>query len=201
MTILPGKTSRVQINLDSQNRPIFHDWDLGILKSWLLSNAQLDFIAAQDIARCICLQPIIKIFKQFCRLKSRVFKVADFSGGTRYSPSLKTISRSFPFLDLVVTSQHYHDKKTLNLLQSLAQRHHKICLVTLGSRGSQVFTKDRAHFEPTVKTKVADTTGAGDAYLAAFVIHYWQTKNIPLSMRLATKAAAEAIAQPRRLSA
>lgn len=193
LLIKKGKTSSVQIDLDQQNRPIFHDWQLGVLKTFTLTQKQLNFISTQDAVRCICLKPLIKVFKQFCHLKTKAFKVADFSGGTKYSPSLTIINQSVPYLDLIVTSQSYQNKKILTHLQNLAQKQNKMVLVLLGSRGSRVFTKAKTFFQPAIKTQVVDTTGAGDAYLATFVINYLQTKDIQKAMFLATQAAAKKI--------
>lgn len=193
LSILPDKTSSVQIDLDEKKRPIFHNWNLGVLKSFTLSPSQLNFIATQTVTRCICLKPLIKIFNQFCQLKTKAFKVADFAGCSKYSPSLTTISQSFPYLDLLVTSQEFNNQKTLTNLHNLALKHQKMVLVTLGSHGSQVFTPQKTYFQPALKTKATDTTGAGDAYLATFIISYLQTKNIQKSMFLATQAAAKTI--------
>mgnify|MGYP001611050860 CR=1 FL=1 len=195
LSIKNGKTSTVQIDLDQQNRPIFHDWQLGVLKPFTLTQKQLNFISTQDVVRCICLKPLIKVFKQFCHLKTKAFKVADFSGGTKYSPSLTIINQSVPYLDLIVTSQSYQNKKILAHLQNLARKFDKLVLVLLGSRGSRVFTKDKTYLQPAVTTKATDTTGAGDAYLATFIIKYLQTKNVQKAMFFATQAAAKKIAR------
>ncbi|MFH0943261.1 MAG: PfkB family carbohydrate kinase [Candidatus Beckwithbacteria bacterium] len=193
LSVLPGKTSQVEIDLDSRHRPIFHGWQLGVLKSFRLNQSQLKFLTTQSVIRAICLKPLLPIFKQFCQLKTKAIKVADFAGGSIYSPSLSTIKTYFPFVDFIITSQELTDSTALALLKQLAVKHHKLCLVTHGHQGSQVFTDKNNYFCPAQKIKSVDTTGAGDTYLANFLISYYKTNNILASMKIATQAAAKKI--------
>lgn len=72
-------------------------------------------------------------------------------------------------------------------------------IVTLGSRGSfwRGFTPVPAyHLKEGFPVKVFDVSGAGDTYLAAFVIEYMYTKDVLESMEYANKAAAVAVSMP-----
>ena len=42
-------------------------------------------------------------------------------------------------------------------------------IVTLGSKGSEIFCDKKKAFAPSVKIKVVDTTGAGDSFVGAFM--------------------------------
>ncbi len=94
---------------------------------------------------------------------------------------------------MIVRSVDYGNKKELALLQRIAKKFGILVLVLLGSKGSVVFIKDKQYVYPAIKTMVTDTTGAGDAYIAQFILTYRQTKNIPHSMKQATKAAVNTI--------
>ncbi|MCM1370140.1 MAG: carbohydrate kinase [Candidatus Amulumruptor caecigallinarius] len=45
----------------------------------------------------------------------------------------------------------------------------KMLILTCGINGSYVFTPGRVSFQPTPKVEVADTVGAGDSFIAAFI--------------------------------
>lgn len=188
----PGKTSQVKINLDKHNSPVFSKWRLGALKNFQLNASHQKFLSTQTAAHSTAIKPLKKILKTFCQMNlPGVFKSADFDGDTPYSFSCKDIPYYLSGLDLAVKS--VNDLPSLNFLKNLAIKFNKIILATLGARGSQVFTKAKTYFQPAITTKVADTTGAGDAYLATFIIKYLQTKNIQKAMFCATQAAARRI--------
>jgi len=191
---LPGKTSHVEIKLDKHKSPVFSQWQLGALKNFQLNPSHQDFLSTQTAVTCTAIKPLEKILNQFCQMDlPGVFKSADFDGNTPYSFSVPDIPQYLSSLDLAAKSINSSDTKSLNFLKNLAIKHNKMILVTLGSHGSQIFTKEKTYFQPSIKTKPTDTTGAGDAYLATFIIHYLQTKNIPASMISATQAAAQKI--------
>ena len=194
LTSFPGKTSHVAINLDQHHSPIFSQWQLGALKKFKLNPAHQKFLSTQAAAHCTAIKPLKLILKKFCQMNlPGVLKSADFDGDTPYSFSIQDIPQYLPGLNLVSKSLSPSNTSSLNFLKNLAIKQNKMILVTLGSRGSQVFTKNKDFFQPAIKTKAADTTGAGDAYLAAFIIHYLKTKNIQNAMAAATQAAAQKI--------
>ncbi len=51
----------------------------------------------------------------------------------------------------------------------------KIGIVTLGSRGSLVFTRDERYCVPPIAGQVIDVTGGGDSYIAGFLAEYLRT--------------------------
>lgn len=71
----------------------------------------------------------------------------------------------------------------------------KIVAITLGSEGCYVAAKERAFTSPAFKTRVIDTTGAGDAFAAGFL--YGLLKEMPPEScaKLANKLAALCVAK------
>lgn len=70
-------------------------------------------------------------------------------------------------------------------------------IVTFGSKGSRRMKTNT--LVPSVQVEVADVSGAGDTYFAAFAIRYWQGRNtidpIQSAMEYANKAAAIAVSK------
>lgn len=178
---LPGKTSHVSISLDKNNSPEFSKWRLGVLKKFKLTSAHQKFLATQNAAHCTAIKPLKSILDQFIKMPlPGVFKSADFDGNTPYTFNNAALIKYAPAFDLIAASRPVDIK-------------HKMVLITMGKHGSRIITPRKTYFQPAIKTKATDTTGAGDAYLATFIIHYLQTKNIQKAMVAATQAAAQKI--------
>src|SRR3989344_884053 len=171
---------KINITCDRQKRARFSAWKLEGLKNFRPGG----FPQSQDALITTGFKPI----KQLMTLPASPFTAIDFDGHTPYTFSNAAVDKFASAFDLVITSR------------LLTIKHHPLVLTTLGSQGSRVVYQGRQFFSPAPPVKTQDTTGAGDVYIASFVLHYLKTKNIPLSMKRATSQAAEFISQPRSLS-
>jgi sugar/nucleoside kinase (ribokinase family) len=70
-----------------------------------------------------------------------------------------------------------------------------IAIVTLGSEGSIIFTRNGILYVPAYPTQVVDTTGAGDVYCAGFLYEYLKTKDVHSAARFAAAIASLLIEQ------
>lgn len=178
---LPGKTSHVNITLDKNNSPNFSAWQLGVLKKFTLTPAHEKFLSSQNAAHCTAIKPLKSILDKFCQMKlPGVFKSADFDGNTPYTFNNAALTKYAPAFGLIAANRPVNIK-------------HKMVLITLGKQGSRIITPKKTYFQAALKTKATDTTGAGDTYLATFIINYLQTKDIQKSMFLATQSAVKKI--------
>ncbi|MBU2051596.1 carbohydrate kinase family protein [Patescibacteria group bacterium] len=178
LSVIPGQTSHVNITLNRQKKPQFSAWQLGVLKNFVPKT----WPQGQDCLITTGLTPI----KQLLKLPAAAFRVADFDGDTPYTFKNVDIQKYAPNFDLIASSV-------------CLKINHPMVLLTAGNQGSRLVTPHKEYFVPAVKIKTSNTTGAGDVYIATFVLNYLKTKNIPLSMKQATKAAADAITSPRNL--
>jgi fructoselysine 6-kinase len=191
-----GKTSSVLIPLDEEGKPIFSGWDLGVLEHFRLTKQHEQFLHTQDAASIILLTPLKELFTSFCQMYlPTTFKVCDFAGGSEYSEAIDVIEQYVHNLDLILRSADYGNQDELSFLKHLAQNSNTLILATLGAHGSIIFSRDQEYVEPVVQTDVTDTTGAGDTYLATFVVRYLQTHDIPEAMKEASKTAAKVVTQ------
>ncbi len=74
--------------------------------------------------------------------------------------------------------------------QLLKKFHLEIIILTKGTEGSYIFTKNDMSFQSTPKVQVADTVGAGDSFTAAFVSAFLSDKSIKESHRIAVEVSA-----------
>jgi len=176
LSVLPGKTSQVKITLDQNQSPQFSAWETGVLSNF----RPAIWPQNQNALITTGLKPI----KPLLTVPLAPFSAADFDGNTPYSFNNAAIGKLAKPFNLIITSR------------PLAISHPMI-LTTLGAYGSRLTMPGKTHYAPIKKTEIGDTTGAGDAYIAAFILNYLKFRKIPLAMKLATKAAAKTIASPR----
>jgi len=186
-----GSTSQVTITLDKHRSPRFSAWKLGVLASFnKLTPKHQSFLSNQAAACSVAIKPLKSLLKSFCQLQlPQTLKVADFDGTTPYTFSFTDILTYSPGLDLIV--KNTTNPKHLKFLKNLAHDQNKLVLVMQANQGSQLFTPDKTYSQPAIKTTVKDTTGAGDTYLATFIVHYLKTQHIPQAMSKAATAAAK----------
>ena len=68
-------------------------------------------------------------------------------------------------------------------------------MVTLGSKGAAVYENGNVRYIPAIKTKVVDTTGAGDCFTAALSVKLLQGATLFEAAEFANTAAAVAVAR------
>lgn len=66
----------------------------------------------------------------------------------------------------------------------------RVIVVTLGEEGALICDGKKVIHIPAMKVKVVDTVGAGDAFAAAFLVYFLETKDLKVAAKYAVAAAA-----------
>lgn len=91
---------------------------------------------------------------------------------------------------VILSEQDVLDEAMLESLTGWAN----LLVLTRGARGCTVYHHGRAHHLAGVPVAAVDTTGAGDIFAAAFLIHLWRNDGDPFeAARLANRHAAHAV--------
>lgn len=93
----------------------------------------------------------------------------------------------FQSADMVILSEEDLDFQ-LDLIPKLANLF-KILVVTKSEKGADIFLNNNKHTFPGFPTKMIDPTGAGDTFATAFLIRYFETKDIAKAANFANAAA------------
>ena len=90
----------------------------------------------------------------------------------------------------------FSDEAMIDAISARARDHNKLFVVTLGADGSVVFKGDeRAECPAAPVERVVDTTGAGDAYAAAFLSRWCHGAGIQSSMEHGAAVAAGVVSR------
>lgn len=82
-------------------------------------------------------------------------------------------------------------EKTLRVCRTLIELYElRLLILTCGTNGSYVITKDACSFVETPKVEVADTVGAGDSFTGAFIAKLLQGADITQAHEIAVKVSA-----------
>ena len=199
LRIFDGKTSQIKINRDKNRQPTYADWRLGVLSKYSLGKEEKNQLKKFDIAKLTFFKPLQKLFDDFSQTRlNHTLKVADFAGSSIYSCHTSLISRYINNFDVVVKSLDSKNISDLFALEELSlQNTEKVVLALLGEKGSVAFFNGKRFVQPSTKVKVIDATGAGDAYMAQFLVSYLAKRNIPQAMLAGSQVASEVVAKPR----
>ena len=93
----------------------------------------------------------------------------------------------FQKADIVILSEEDLNFQ-MNLIPKLAALFN-ILVMTKGENGADVFFNNNKHTFPSFPTNMIDPTGAGDIFATAFLIHFFETKDIAQAANFANAAA------------
>ncbi len=106
----------------------------------------------------------------------------------------KEIKEMAPYIHYGFFScSHLDDEKTKSVLHSAVEAG---CKIAIGTRGTQsAFAYDgKNYYEQDVKAVVAkDALGAGDSFIAAFLVSYLKNQDVQRALKMATEYAAEIV--------
>jgi len=91
---------------------------------------------------------------------------------------------------VIISNEDVPDFK--NEQKSICKQIDKL-VVTKGKNGASIYIKGHENNFPTIPVNAVDPTGAGDIFAVAFILKYYETKDISLSMEYANKIAAKSV--------
>lgn len=190
-----GKTSSLTVTIAKNGQRSFSEWRLGILKKYGLGPSAQRSLAEYSVARMTLFKPLQKLFDAFAEMQlPNTVKVADFAGSSQYSEGFGLLENYSEYFDILIKS--VDNKTDLSFFRQLSFSHtKKLFLILRGEKGSVIFSNGIAHEQSAIKTTVIDTNGAGDSYIAHFLISYLEDKDIAQAMLHGSKAAARTISQ------
>lgn len=128
--------------------------------------------------------------KQIEELK-KVSKILSFD----FSDSLddKTYIRNMlPYVDIPIFSiAEMNFDQINNLTEELTEFKPVLIIYTQGKKGSWVYSEKEFYHQPIFKIDTVDTLGAGDAFIAKFLVNWLNKESIPKSMKQASEFAAK----------
>ena len=193
IAVVDGETSSLSVTLADDGKRKFSEWRLGVLQKYRLQDSDKKALQKYTIARVTLFKPLKELFETFAALSlPETIKVADFAGASQYSEGLDLLERYSKDFDVLIKS--VEDQTDFSYFRQLSLTHtDKLYVILRGERGSIVFVNGVSYEQAAKKIAVTDSNGAGDAYIANFLVTYVETKNVAKAMLSGSEAATKTI--------
>lgn len=162
--VLPGRTAVTKVDIVDGER-VFGDYDEGVLADFRLSADDLDFIAGHDLAATALWG---KIEHDLARITDRGVPVV-FDFATEFDHEVVDAAIADVSVAFFSAEAAPDDADLRARMISIAARGPRLVVVTLGERGSLALADGDFIVGGIEPTRVRDTMGAGDSYIAGFL--------------------------------
>ncbi|MCC7542861.1 MAG: hypothetical protein IT379_41985 [Deltaproteobacteria bacterium] len=190
-----GPTPRQRIAIDSRNgEKHFCGYTSGVLASLSLDTEQRALVARADLVSTVVYSQVVDLFETVATSSRVGVLSADFMDGRDFGCSLHRMAEYLEAADIAFFGLADEDSPLSQDLRRFARDHTSTrIVVTLGAHGSVLYHGPHRFFQPAthlVGRPAVDTTGAGDAYAAAFLVGLLAGDAPQTAMRAASDHAA-----------
>ncbi len=183
--VVAGPNAYCQVSLVAGDR-VFGESSVGVTPLLALTDDDLAFIRQHDIAHTSIYS---HIEKDLPRLRKSANRLSfDFSQGWKQT----YLAAALPYVAFAFLScSHLQEDETADLLRWAHAQGPEMVVATRGQHGALAFDGRRLYRQGIVETAVVDTLGAGDAFIARFLVEWGSGQSAEESLALAAASAAE----------
>ena len=194
ITKLEGNTPIQYITLDKNKEKNFTKYEEGVLQGYSINQEQQQIIQNSDFVIMVIFNQLESLFESAIKSQFKGLVAIDFMNLADYGKNTDIVEKYIKYFDIGFFGLKKDETELINKLQNIANINKKIFVITLGSEGSIAQDVDISFSEKAVPVNhVKDTTGAGDAFAAAFIKTYLYTKNIGLSLKAGSSYASDIV--------
>ena len=195
ISTLPGTTPTQYIELEADGERNFVRYDAGVLNDFVFSQQQRDIIAGSRLLVAPVYRQIVDLFFELLSIETSGLTAIDFADFQQH-PDFALLEDNIDRVDIGFFGLSVDNAAAVERIASLAAKHDKLFVTTLGANGSRAFHGARqVQCDAVPVGKVVDTTGAGDAFAAGFLSRYSHGADVDTSMQHGAQLAATIIAK------
>jgi len=190
---LPGATPVQFIEIEESGEKNFVRYDEGVLKDFSFGATARKVIETSDLMIAPVYLQIVDLFDDLMNIETVGLTAIDFADFLQH-PDFDLLERHLDRIDIGFFGLSVNDASAIQRIGELAAEHDKLFIVTLGPDGSRAFKGNERSNCPAVPLEnIIDTTGAGDAFAAAFLSRYCHGDDIIDSMHHGAALAADVV--------
>jgi len=192
-TVLPGNTPVQSIEIDANGERRFVGYDEGVIRQFRIEGPDVTRVGNADVVVSPVFQQNRAAFESLMSVTRRGITVVDFADFAE-NADFDLLDKTTGQVNICFFGLRSEQSEIIDRLRLLSGKRDTLFVVTLGAHGSRVFHNGRvferiAHPVP----QVVDTTGAGDAFAAAFLGAYCHGSDIASALTCAASKAAEVV--------
>lgn len=199
---MEGRTSFIEIFIDPVTKErSWGGWNAGVLGEYHLGEHEFSFLRHQAIASLTVYGKTAHLLSELSlwgrTTTIRPMLMVDFDDLSQFDRSIDIITKHIAGFDAGFFGlSGVSDKDKIQELQRLAGDTGKLFIMTLGKEGAIAFDGNKKYIATTQQIdsgKIQDTTGAGDAFIAGFIVQYIKSHDILSSLEAGNHTAGEKI--------
>ncbi|WP_202710441.1 fructoselysine 6-kinase [Sporosalibacterium faouarense] len=180
-----GETAHTNVEIKNGDR-ILNDYDEGVLKHFNLSDEDLQYIRSHDFLHTAIWGNCERYLNY---LKDYVTISFDFADRI----DLVKIKEVCPNVDYAFLSYSEDNLSIRNTLEQIVSLGPKCAVATLGANGSVAYDGVSFYKEKAKRIDVVDTLGAGDSFIAAFMVGIAKGYDVRMCLQMGTRKASKTI--------
>lgn len=185
--ILDGKTAITHVEIKNGDR-ILGEYEEGVMADFKLTEEDIDFLCSHDL---VVTGIWGMIESELYKIKSRGVPVAfDFADKLDHEITQKAV----PFVDYAFFScDSKSDEELYEFMKFIKSKGPGIVVVTRGEKGSIAYDGNEFSSFGIIECEVIDSMGAGDSYIAGFLMGILEEKSIVECMKKGALSSSETI--------
>lgn len=185
--ILKGKTALTHVELKNGDRILGH-YEEGVMADFKLTDEDIDFLCSHAL---VVTGIWGMVENELYKIKERKVPLAfDFADKL----DSEITHRALAYVDYAFFSCDKKDKEDLHeFMKSIKSKGPCVVVVTRGEKGSIAYDGNEFIEFGIVECKVVDSMGAGDSYIAGFLVGILEGKSIAESMRMGAHSSSQTL--------
>ncbi|NYB73359.1 fructoselysine 6-kinase [Sedimentibacter hydroxybenzoicus DSM 7310] len=185
--ILNGKTAITHVEIKNGDR-ILGEYEEGVMADFKLTEEDIDFLCSHDL---VVTGIWGMIESELYKIKGRGVPVAfDFADKLDYEITQKAV----PFVDYAFFScDSKSDDELHEFMKFIKSKGPGIVVVTRGEKGSIAYDGNEFSSFGIIECDVVDSMGAGDSYIAGFLMGILEGKSVEDCMKKGALSSSETI--------
>lgn len=186
-----GRTSAIEIYISGSGERRYGIWKPGVLEKFHLRNIDRTIISKQDALVVTVYPQYVHVLRE---LQHRPFTIINYGDLHEFKSKVNIVEEYLHIADACIFGLDKDtDETMINVIRRLAIEKNMLTIVTLGKYGSIAWANGKSYVQPAYEVNVVDTTGAGDSFLAAFMVAFLETEDIQKSLEAGSRLAAHII--------
>lgn len=185
--ILEGKTAVTHVEIKNGDR-ILGDYEEGVMADFKLTDDDIDFLCNHDL---VVTGIWGMIEDDLYKIKERKVPLAfDFADKL----DSETTHKALPYVDYAFFSCDSKNKEELHeFMKYIKSKGPGVVVVTRGEKGSIAYDGNEFTEFGIIECQVVDSMGAGDSYIAGFLMGILKGQSIAQSMRMGALSSSETL--------
>ncbi len=169
LKVTHGSSAISEVKLVEGNR-IFTDYNEGVLKDFRLSLQDIEIINSYDLM-------VSGIWSKVENDLDKINIPIAYDFSDQWDSDLWSIV--LPHVQYVFYSDDVHDINDIKRnMENIYQKHHQVIVCTRGKYGSIAYDGCCFYNKESIDCNVVDTMGAGDSFIAGFLVSYFQKRDL-----------------------